>query len=168
MTNIASRYKMCSTLVIGGFISYYDNYERGLGCAVRQLKAYLKNADQTDYVEQYYDNLGKTHKKHYLDGYKVKDFAFFVTTIFNKNVDVTSKVLETLGFVVDMKKQYNSKNETHIHMVYGRVDVVLAELAKYDDNGVLIKEEDKDLAPKPKRVRKKKEAVEQVIGDIAA
>lgn len=168
MTNIASRYKMCSTLVVGGFIHYYGGYEDTLSYAVHQLKVCLQNADQTSYVENYYDNLGKSHQKHYLDGYKVKDFAFFVTTIFNRNIDVTSKVLKTLGFVVDMKKQYNSKNETHIHMVYGRVDKVLAELAKYDDNGVLIKEEDKDFASKPKRIRKKKEAVEQVLGDIAA
>lgn len=159
--NIASRSKMCSTIVIGQFIEYYhNNVELTTKKMVVHLKNQLKNASSADYAEVIYNNEGSSSKRHWLDNYRVESFAFFVTTIYADRgyPKVVTDSLRNLGFIVDTDiKQYNSKNETCIYMVYGPVNKVLEELSKYDDQGNLLPVEEK-----PKKTRRKKTESEQV------
>src|SRR5690606_40520057 len=110
---------------------------------VANLKRQIKDAENPDNIERlispYADrDRPEIYSKHVLDTFRVKHFAFFVTTIFS-NVgypDVVIAALRRLKFVVDTRRlQYNDKNSTKVYMVYGQIDKVLAELDKYDNNG---------------------------------
>lgn len=142
--NIASRTKMCSTIVIGGFIGYYyRNVDECLRNMVVNLKRQIKDAENPDNIEMLvppYANRDhpEIYSKHVLDKFPVKHFAFFVTTIYSHVGDpaVVIAALRRLKFVVDTRRlQYNAKNSTEVYMVYGQVNKVLAELDKYDNNG---------------------------------